>query len=146
MGYESYLRKRQISISNRCYKPTGKHRHSFSFSVFIYRFSLVYRSAFAHIFPRSQPMRESNPFFFYDSDYVSSAEVFVELLCVVHFFGPSDDVARVLEFTDRCRSSCAVQPVRFVQMLLHLVHYSFDYFLDMLACRFGNVPPEVSGL
>jgi hypothetical protein len=28
MGYESYLRKRQISVSSWRYKPTGKHRHS----------------------------------------------------------------------------------------------------------------------
>jgi hypothetical protein len=28
MGYESYLRKRRISVSSRRYKPTGKHRHS----------------------------------------------------------------------------------------------------------------------
>jgi hypothetical protein len=27
MGYESYLRKRRISVSSRRYKPTGKHRH-----------------------------------------------------------------------------------------------------------------------
>jgi hypothetical protein len=26
MGYESYLRKRRISVSSS-YKPTGKHRH-----------------------------------------------------------------------------------------------------------------------
>jgi hypothetical protein len=28
MGYESYLRKRGISVSNRLYKPIGKHGHS----------------------------------------------------------------------------------------------------------------------
>jgi hypothetical protein len=28
MGYESYLRKRRISVSSRRYKPTGKHPHS----------------------------------------------------------------------------------------------------------------------
>jgi hypothetical protein len=28
MGYESYLRKRRISVSSRRYKPTEKHRHS----------------------------------------------------------------------------------------------------------------------
>jgi hypothetical protein len=28
MGYESYLRKRRISVSSRRYKPTGKDRHS----------------------------------------------------------------------------------------------------------------------
>jgi hypothetical protein len=78
MGYELYLQKRRISVSSRRYKPTGKHRHSlhycrlslvnlygfefestrrfqFSFT----NFSLVYRSAFAQIFPRSQLMRES---------------------------------------------------------------------------------------
>jgi hypothetical protein len=27
MGYESYLRKRRISVSSRRYKSTGKHRH-----------------------------------------------------------------------------------------------------------------------
>jgi hypothetical protein len=27
MGYESYLRKRGISVLSRRYKPTGKHRH-----------------------------------------------------------------------------------------------------------------------
>ncbi|CAH1374353.1 unnamed protein product [Tenebrio molitor] len=53
MGYESYLRKRRISVSSMRYKPTGKHRHSL-------HFSLVYRSVFAQIFPRLQPMRESN--------------------------------------------------------------------------------------
>jgi hypothetical protein len=58
MGDESYLRKRRISVSSRRYKPTGKHRRRFQF---LFRdFSLVYRSAVAQIFPRSQPMRESN--------------------------------------------------------------------------------------
>jgi hypothetical protein len=38
MGYESYLRKRRISVSSRCYKPTGKHRHSLRY----FRLSLVY--------------------------------------------------------------------------------------------------------
>jgi hypothetical protein len=28
MGYESYLRKRRISVSSRRYKLIGKHRHS----------------------------------------------------------------------------------------------------------------------
>jgi hypothetical protein len=28
MGYESYLRKRRISVSSKRYKPTGKHRPS----------------------------------------------------------------------------------------------------------------------
>jgi hypothetical protein len=27
MDYESYPRKRRISVSSRRYKPTGKHRH-----------------------------------------------------------------------------------------------------------------------
>jgi hypothetical protein len=47
-GYESYLRKRRISVSTR--------RYELSFT----DFSLVYRSALAQIFPRSQPMKESN--------------------------------------------------------------------------------------
>jgi hypothetical protein len=39
MGYESYLRKRRISVSSRRYKPTAKHRHSLVyFSVFICRY------------------------------------------------------------------------------------------------------------
>jgi hypothetical protein len=69
MGYESYLH----------YKPTGKHYHSFINFVSLYLyvfefegsrrfqfsftdFSLVYGSAFAQIFPRSQPMRKSNKY------------------------------------------------------------------------------------
>jgi hypothetical protein len=28
MGYESYLRKRRMSVSSRRYKPTEKRRHS----------------------------------------------------------------------------------------------------------------------
>jgi hypothetical protein len=75
MGYESYLRKRRISVSSRRHKPTEKHRLSlrwfrlslvylhikssrrfqFSFT----DFSLVYCFTFAQILPRSQPMRES---------------------------------------------------------------------------------------
>jgi hypothetical protein len=52
MGFESYLCKRQISVSSGRYKPTGKHRHSLR----QVRLSLVC----AQIFPRSQPMREYN--------------------------------------------------------------------------------------
>jgi hypothetical protein len=52
MGFESYLCKPRISVSNGRYKPTGKHRHSLR----QVRLSLVC----AQIFPRTQPMREYN--------------------------------------------------------------------------------------
>jgi hypothetical protein len=48
MGYESYLRKRRISVSSGRYKPIGK-----------------YRSLFAQRFSRSQPMRESTTFYMF---------------------------------------------------------------------------------
>jgi hypothetical protein len=58
MGYESYLRKRRISVSSRRYKPIGK-----------------YRSVFAQRFSRSQPMRESTTFymfFFFEKVFVEN--------------------------------------------------------------------------
>jgi hypothetical protein len=66
MGCEPYLRKRRISVSSRRYKH--RHRQSKQCSSEICRvvvdvFSshlLVYRSAFAQRFSRSQPTRESN--------------------------------------------------------------------------------------
>jgi hypothetical protein len=57
MGYESYqpeniVIRYVIVVSSRL----SSRRFQFSLT----DFSLVYRSAFAQIFPRSQPMRESN--------------------------------------------------------------------------------------
>jgi hypothetical protein len=43
-----------ISLSSICIQSSRRFRFSFT------DFSLVYRSAFAQIFPRSHPMRESN--------------------------------------------------------------------------------------
>jgi hypothetical protein len=67
MGYESYLRKRRISVTSRRYKPTRKHRHSLGSSLSLSRLCsgrfykvFIGISAFAQIFPRSQAMRESN--------------------------------------------------------------------------------------
>jgi hypothetical protein len=91
MGYESCLCKRRISASNGPYKPTGKHRHSISlfhlslvclyvvfefesgrlFQFLFTDFSLVYRSAFAQIFPRS--MGESKTFNCFNSKNTRSA-------------------------------------------------------------------------
>jgi hypothetical protein len=97
MGYESCLRKRRISVPNGPYKLTGKHRHSlclfhlslvyslvYSYLYVVFEFessrrfqssftnfSLVYRSAFAQIFPRS--MRESKTFNCFNSKSTRSA-------------------------------------------------------------------------
>jgi hypothetical protein len=43
-----------VSLSSICIQSTRRFQFSFT------DFSLLYRSAFAHIFPRSQPMREFN--------------------------------------------------------------------------------------
>jgi hypothetical protein len=75
MGYESYLRndeyRSQVGPTNRPENIVIRYV-SFVFLLFARKvssqnfqfsftdFSLVYRSAFVQIFPRSQPIRESN--------------------------------------------------------------------------------------
>jgi hypothetical protein len=52
-----------VSLSSICmyvFEFESSRRFQFSFT----DFSLVYRSAFAQIFPRSEPMRESNQHFY----------------------------------------------------------------------------------
>jgi hypothetical protein len=77
MGYESYLRKRryrsQVGATNQPENIVIRYVSSSFSCFFVFEFessrrfqlsctyfSLIYRSAFAQIFPRSQPMRESN--------------------------------------------------------------------------------------
>jgi hypothetical protein len=56
MGYESYLRLLSLVYCMYIFEFESNRRFQFSFT----DFSLVYRSAFAQIFARSQPTRESN--------------------------------------------------------------------------------------
>jgi hypothetical protein len=42
MGYESYLRKRGISFSNRLYKPTGKYGKTWSFVTLVLSLSRLF--------------------------------------------------------------------------------------------------------
>jgi hypothetical protein len=61
MGYESYLRKRRISVSSRCsstcYPVASSRRFQFSFT----DFSLVYRSALRRYFQGHSPWENPMP-------------------------------------------------------------------------------------